>query len=751
MNFEQAKAGNYDYTPSARERADRAAAGGAGSGTIDPQALLQLLRDNVGKIGICILLALGAAALYLHVTRPIYTSGALLEIEQPARQGQNLTEVDTLDNLKTIELKLASRPVLLGVIRELHLVEDPVFTQPAAPGFLPDSDFGHWVAGAADSTLHFVKLDRGAPASAEKAPPSEDELARRLAGMVHVGVIRGSRLISLSVDAHTPQRAQQLTQAVIDEFFRQSRESRRRDSTSSREQLLAEAKRVGDEFRVSEEKLESYRDKYNAVSLQDRQNIVVERLRELNQQVSAVKNSRLTMEAEQAKMRQLADQDPDQLLSIHGIADLPEILDLRKQVTLQEAQVATLAQRYGPLHPTMIQGKSQLEELRGSLRAALRKACDRLVQSYESTKATEVALEASLAEQEKAALELDRIAIPYHALERDAQANSNAYQKILQELKQSDVNHGLVSENDVDGIDIRVVEPPPVPVRSTHPRPRLLLALSLAVGLFFGCGLALASRAMDNSLSSVDEAESFCGLPVLTAVPRSRHRRLKSPPLVLRDPASPQAEAFRSLRTSLSLGEAENGAERRCILFTSAVPAEGKSFCSLNCAAAFAQQGLRTLLIDGDLRRPSLQWLFDDPNEKPGLSDCLRNPERFADAAQRTPVDNLFRLGDWKHQAGCAELLGKGGMGEVIRRALAAYDRVVIDSAPLLAVSDTLYIARDVPTIVVVAHAGRTPRRLVRRALRMLEEVGRQRAAGIVLNKVSTRGAGDHYYYYYNS
>ncbi len=759
MNFDQAKPGGYDYAASARE--ERHAASGAGSGTIDPQAIVHLFRDNIGKIGVCILLALGAAALYLHVTRPIYTSNALLEIEQPARQGQNLTEVDTLDNLKTIELKLASRPVLLGVIRELHLAEDPAFTQPAAPGFLPDSDFGRWVGGVADSALHFVKLDHGkaepaasaAPASAG-APavvtPSEDELARRLTGMVHVNVIRGSRMISVSVDAHTPQRAQQLTQAVIDEFFRQSREGRRRDSASSREQLLAEAKRVGEDFRVSEEKLEGYRDKYNAVSLQDRQNIVVERLRELNQQVAAAKNTRMSMEAEQARVKDFAQRDPDQLLTIHAIADLPEILDLRKQVTQQEAQVATLAQRYGPLHPTMIQGKSQLQELRDSLHTALRKASDRLAQSYEATKATEAALEASLAEQEKAALELDRIAIPYHALERDAQANSDAYQKILQELKQSDVSHGLISENDVDGIDIRVVEPPPVPVRSTHPRPRLLLALSLAVGLFFGCGLALATRAMDNSLASVDEAESFSGLPVLTAVPRSRHRRLKSPPLVLREPASAQAEAFRSLRTSLTLADAEGGL-RRCILFTSAVPAEGKSFCSLNCAAAFAQQGLRTLLIDGDLRRPSLQWLFDDPNEKPGLSDCLRDPERFSEAVQRTPVDNLFRLGDWKHQPGCAELLAKGGMGEIIRRALAAYDRVVIDSAPLLAVSDSLYIARDVPTIVVVAHAGRTPRRMVRRALRLLEEVGRQRATGIVLNKVSSRGAGDHYYYYYNS
>lgn len=737
MNIEQAKSG-CGYT---REREH------PGAGTVDPKELVHLLRNNLGKMAFCTVVAVGIAVLYLHVTRPVYTSTALLEVGQAAPQSQNLTEVDTLDNLKTIELKLASRPVLLGVARENHLADDPAFAAPTAPGFLPDSDFGRWLAAAAGDFLRLIHADRliAAPAPAS-GRLSESEQAKRLASMVSANVVRGSRLISLSVEAHRPEQAQQLAQAVIDEFFRQSREGRHRDSVSAREQLLAEAKRVGEEFKASEEKLEVYRDKYNAVSLQERQNIVVDRLRELNQQVAAAKNTRMGMEAEQATVRTLADTDPDQLLSIHAIADLPEILDLRKQLALQESQMATLAQRFGPLHPTMIQGKSQLDELHALLRAALRKACDRLVQSYESVKATEAALEASLSEQEKAALELDRIAIPYHALERDAQANAGAYQKVLDELKQSDVTHGLVSENDVNGIDIRVVEPPPVPVRSTRPRPKLLLGLATAVGLFLGCGLTLVSRALDNSISSVDEAESFCGLPVLASVPRSRHHRLNAQPLVLRYPASAQAEAFRSLRTSLSLRDRDE--ERRCILFTSAVPGEGKSFCSLNCAAAFAQQGRRTLLIDGDLRRPSLQWLFDDPNEKPGLSECLRDPALFAAAVQRTPVENLFRLGDWKHQPGCAELLGKGGMREIIRRGLEDYDRVVIDSAPLMAVSDTLHIAQDVPTICLVARAGRTPRRLVRRALRLLEEFGKRRATGLVLNKVNSRASADYYYYY---
>ncbi|MDE3084328.1 MAG: CpsD/CapB family tyrosine-protein kinase, partial [Verrucomicrobiota bacterium] len=217
---------------------------------------------------------------------------------------------------------------------------------------------------------------------------------------------------------------------------------------------------------------------------------------------------------------------------------------------------------------------------------------------------------------------------------------------------------------------------------------------------------------------------------------------------VIKYPASAQAEAFRSLRTSLSLLPEEE--DRRFILFTSASPDEGKSYCSLNTAAAFAQQGLPTLLIDGDLRRPSLQRLLVGWNENPGLTDCLKNPELFQQAVQSTPIDNLFCLGDRKGRPGNSELLGRSGLHEILQRSQANFERVVIDTAPLLAVSDTLYIAKNVSTICLVVSAGRTPRRMVRRAVKLLEEVAKRVPAGVILNKAS-RAAADSHYYYYNA
>ena len=726
----------------------------SGAGTVDLWEMIHLFRNNLGKIFFCMLLAVGAVVVYLRHVHPVYASTVVLEVAPDTDQNPASPppDLDSSDILRTIELKIASQSVILKVIKNNDLADNPNFTRTPAEGTFMDPEFVQWLRESAFDFLRLIRADRFVDISRLKtAPPkpgrsfSDAELVQKFMAKTSVNLVRGSRLISVTVEDLDPKNAQHLAQAVTDEFFQESLDEQGKDTASAHELLLAEAKRISGELRASEEKLAAYRDKYNAVSLQEQQNIVVERLRDLNQQVTAAQNTRLALEPDEEQVRALADANPEQLLSIRNIAGQPEVSDLRKQIALQDAQVATLAKRYGPLHPTMIEARSQLDELRSALHASIRKAGNLIVRSYESAKATETAMAAALAEQEKASLELDRIAIPYHTLEREVQANNSVYQKVLENLKQTDVSHRTASANDIDGVNIRVIAQPLVPMQPVRPRAKLLLALSAVAGLFLGCGSALFSRALDNTVSSIDHAESFLGLPVLTTVKRSRQQRLKGKPAVLKYPASSQAEAFRSLRTSLSLLPNED--ERKFILFTSAVPGEGKSYCSLNTAAAFAHQGFQTLLIDGDFRRPGLQRLLVDWNEKPGLTDCLKQPDLFPAAVQQTSIQNLYCLGDRKCQPGGAELVGKDGLNDILRRARENFDRVIIDTAPLMAVSDTLYIAKNVPTVCLVIYAGNTPRRLIRRALKLLDEVAQRTATGVVLNKVDRRQSASHYYY----
>jgi len=727
----------------------------SGAGTVDLWEMIHLFRNNFGRIFLCVLLAVGAVAVYLNHVHPVYASTVMLEVAPNVDPDSPNPppDLDSSDILKTIELKIASQSVILKVIQDNHLADDPNFTQAQAAGTFLDPEFVQWLGQSAADFLKLIRADRFIDISSLKAAPpqpgrsfSDAELVQKFMAKTSVNLVRGSRLISVTVEDGDPSNAQHLAQAVTDEFFQESLDERGKDTASAHELLLAEAKRISAELKASEEKLAAYRDKYNAVSLQEQQNIVVERLRDLNQQVTTAQNTRLALEPDMDQVHRLADADPEQLLSIRSIAGQPEVSDLRKQIAMQEAQVATLAQRYGPLHPNIIQARSQLDELHSALHASIRKAGNLIIRSYESAQATETAMASALAKQEKASLELDRIAIPYHTLEREVQANNSVYQKVLENLKQTDVSHRTASANDIDGVNIRVIAQPLVPMQPVRPRAKLLLGLSAAVGLFLGCGSALVSRALDNTVSSVDHAESFLGLPVLATVTRSRQSRFGGKPTVLKHPASAQAEAFRSLRTSLSL--LPNDDEQKFILFTSAVPGEGKSYCSLNTAAAFAQQGLQTLLIDGDLRRPGLQRLLVGWNEKPGLTDCLKEPGLFPAAVQPTSIQNLYCLGDRKCRPGGAKLVGKDGLHDILQRAQKNFDRVIIDTAPLMAVSDTLYIAKNVPTVCLVIYAGNTPRRLVRRALKLLDDVAQRTATGVVLNKVDRRQSTSHYYYY---
>jgi len=210
-------------------------------------------------------------------------------------------------------------------------------------------------------------------------------------------------------------------------------------------------------------------------------------------------------------------------------------------------------------------------------------------------------------------------------------------------------------------------------------------------------------------------------------------------------PGDTDGEAFRLLRTTLALRE--NGGGARTILFTSACPGEGKTCCSINYAAALAQSGQRTLLIDGDLRRPKLRTAFERHGGKSSFIDCLGDPTRLGSAIDATGQKNLFLLGNPHGTARAAELLAGDNLRMVLEQCAELFDHIVIDTAPVAVVSDALCFARYVPTICLVVRAGHTPRRLVRRARTLITEVAGRPLAGVVLNQIRRDRAANYGYY----
>ena len=675
---------------------------------LDPWKLVHLLAAHLRLLVFCAAAGLLGALAYVVYRPPVYVSHAILEVTDDHGADLDFNKRDSADLnsaalLKTIEQTIASQAVLKHVVTTLKLGDDPYFAPPRPEGY------------------------------------TEAELLTLLRERIYVGLERGTRLIRVAVRDGDPLKSQRLTQAIIDGFFAQRTLTRREGVGSAHAFLLAEAKRLEQEVRAAEERLQSYQEQHRAVSLTDRHNIVIQRLGDLAQQHTAARAQRLSLESTEAHVRSVIDTRPDELINLREIAAQQDLIELRKQLNIQAAEVAKLGLRYRARHPSMIQAQRHLDQLQTSLRATLVNAGRAIIQAHQAAVENEKSVESELRKQQEQAIDLSRLAIAYRALEREAQSTDALYQQVLTRLKTAGLSQSLVA---IGGLDnpIQVVEQPMVPVRSAGVSGKLILMAGLLAGLGLGVVIVVLRRAFDPSLQSIDDAESYLGVPSLAVVPRSS---LRGADLVIHShPATIEAESFRSLRTSLSLLYPDE--TPKTVLFTSAVPGEGKSYCSANYAASIAQQGVRTLLIDADLRRPGQRArLASGGSRGPGLADCLRHPARFADAIQPTHMKNLFVVGDLRGSARNAEDLSGADFKTLLDLALTVFDRVVIDTAPLTAVGDTATMAPHVDAVCLVVHAGRTPRRLVRRACILL---GRQ-PTGLVLNQIKPGRAARYDYY----
>jgi len=310
-------------------------------------------------------------------------------------------------------------------------------------------------------------------------------------------------------------------------------------------------------------------------------------------------------------------------------------------------------------------------------------------------------------------------------------------------LKETDATKDAVQDA------IQVVSHPLRPERPVAPHKLRILLLSIFGGLTLGCGLAFLSRTLDRSFRTPDEAERRLGVPALADIPKAPKIESDDDCLVLvKQPGSAAAESFRSLRAALSLFPKD--AVCRTFLFTSALPSEGKSFCAINCAVAFAQQGLKTLLIDGDLRLPSIERVFFNEafDEAPikGLTEILTGEAALDEATQLTRIEKLSVLCTGYQVFQPAELLASEACGRLIQEATAKFDRVVINSAPIQAVSDTLLLAGHVQAVCLVI----SPHTSAETVFQAVQKLGlaRSKLIGFVFDRVSLRHDADYAYPY---
>ena len=773
--------------------------------TFDFRRYWHSFLERVWIVAICVLAGLFLALGYLARTPKLYQGHTVLEVEfqEPSfiSTDDSTTRMRSIflasqEALRTIEQNLTNQTLLSRVVRSEGLAQD------GGRALLGQSAVTDKSSSATERTEPSPAANKTQNAGGVTTfTPLEEGLGRAMVGMVKPAIRRGTRLIDLYVTHRDPAMAQRLAEAIGREYIRNSIERRASLSEEALRYLLEEEERLKGNLQKSEAAVAEYK-ATNPDALQlgggtaatgsqqgagagaggSRGGLVEDNLQDINSKMTGAKADQIRLEGELRQVDQIGN-NIDALLAIPSISSAPMVMDARRSVIQVEAGITTYALRYKDKHPKMMAAKAALAEAKQKLREAVLAQPPLLRSAIEQIKATEASLQGALQDQQGVAVNLNRTAIGYQQLARQAETDRALYESVLRQIKETNLT------KDVKANAVSVIEHSQFSNFPVSPRPTKTIMLGLLGGLAVGLALVFGADALDRSIKTVDQAETTLGLPVFAAVPETTDEgpvsRLKrrnkafgrsNYRVVVETPESPAAEAFRNLRAALSLLGPE--AERKVSLFTSAVPNEGKSFTSANYSLALAQQGYRVLLIDGDLRRPNMHKIFRFANPRnnseedstPGVTDCLVGEADVASAARRIPagefqlVDEgieltgkiltatggqLSVLAGGRRAPNPAEILAGPFFGRLITEAATIFDRVVIDSSPILAVSDTLLMTPHAQTVCIVIRAGKTPRPAVRRAITLLAKSG-IRPAGLVLNRLRrSRGVG--YYYYYAS
>jgi succinoglycan biosynthesis transport protein ExoP len=577
-----------------------------------------------------------------------------------------------------------------------------------------------------------VATDRS-PVSAESARLSA--LADRVQGGITVVPVRNSRLVDLRFRSADPEFATTVVNRHAAQYIEQSLEFRVEATTQTNAWLNSQLEAQRLLVEESERRLQEYKEQNNATSVDDKQNIVVQKLNALNDQVVQARIERMNREVQVNAIAELQARG-DSLESFPPGLARPVVPKRRAENVARESERARLGTQYGPAYPAMRDLASQIETANRDLALEIEKVVAGVRSEFQSARARELALQQSLDSQQRESLGLDRKMLDYAALEREAQSNRQLYQNLLTRSKET----GAAGE--YRGTSIQVIDRAEVPVAPVLPRTQRDLILAAFGGLLLAFGLAFGFEYFDSRIKLPEEIKTHLGLPFLGMIPAfPAGDGDGEAPLLQADAPAAFSEAIRAVRTAVLFSTAEEGS--RSVVVTSTGPHEGKTVVSSSLAITLAQAGQRTIVVDADMRRPRMHEALGRSQE-PGLSNVLVGEASLADATRATSVPNLTLLASGHTPPNPVELLCSPKYAELIAELKRRYDWVVIDAPPVMPVTDAAVVANNSSGVIFVVGAEMTPRQNAAAAVEQLRGAN-AKFIGAVLNRVNLQR---HSYYY---
>ena len=640
--------------------------------------------------------------IYLFKATKVYEATVRIQID---REGANPLQVRDVyamdareqDYLQTQYKNLQSRTLLLSVIQELKLDKDPRYE-------------------------------------------AEQDKVMALSEDIRIAPIRLSRLVDVKVSHSDPEKAVKIANTLADKFIERNQQQKIQSTFQAVQWLKTQVVDAKNKVTQSEENLFQYRKANNEVSLEEGENIVRQSLLQAQTDLGRVRSEAVQAQRGMAEVeRLLASGEP--IETIPSIAESSTVQRLRQEISLEEANLAALLKRYRDKWPSVQATRNRISALQQSLAVECEKQVNTLRNHASILKTKEAELLKLVQAEETKQLTLNQLRIAYDNLKREAENNKAIHSNVLVRLTETELMSRMASNN------MQIVDPATQPFKPIKPRVILTVLLGVVGGMGISLALAFFVSCLDDSIKSQEDIESYLRVPFLGYIPN-----IKTNSVVERDlqahlhPQSNAAEAFRTVRATVVL--THKAEKYRVLSITSTIPSEGKSLVASNIAIVHAQAGLKTLLVDADLRRPSVHKAYQ-LHSPVGLSAFLTKETDKLDAiVHSSEVPNLDIVCCGGLPNNPSEQIGSTRMLEFLERVKDKYDRIILDCPPVSAVSDPLIISAMSDGVVYVTKFNKIRREHGRKSVARIQNAGIH-ILGVVINDIDFEGKDSYYYSYY--
>ena len=716
---------------------------GEGASGFDINAFIRVLIVRRAVIIGTAALVIVLTAIVVFMLKPMYTATALVMLDQRKNNVEDVSAVlsglpsdaasvqDQVQILKSLEL--SNR-----VVNKLHLEQDPEFNPSGSAGvmsFLSYLNPFNWFPGNGNSDA----ASRGADAV-------HDKVVHNFLSRIDASPIGQSTAISISFESENAAKSASLANAVADAYVEDGLEAKFQATQKATQWLTERIAELSRQAQDADAAVQKYKAEHNITTTANGVSVVQQQTSDINAQLVLAKADLAEKEANYNSIAALArtGHAADSSLAVAS----PLISTLRSQETEIARQLADLSSKYLPGHPKILDLQAQKANIDAKIAEEVQRVVDSVRNEVSIASAHVSSLEASLKQLETQGAGQNQDQVQLTALQSNATSTRSMYEAFLGRLSQAQGQQGIQTP------DARVISAAEMPSVPSSPKKGLALEVAAPAGIILGLIIAFMLERMDAGFRTGAQVESLLGVPVLATVPEIRNLAQGSGAAdhVIDKPLSAFAEAIRGLQLGLSLSNVDT--PPKVVIVTSSVPSEGKTTLAVSLARMAARSGLKTVVVDCDLRRPSVTKAFGDVKPERGLIEALTGVDTIENCFVKDIKTGMLILPVVKTPASPADILNSQAFQHLITGLRSTFDLVVVDSAPMLPVNDTKLIARLADAVLFVVRWETTPREASVNALRALADV-RAAVSGIALTRADTEryryySYGYQNYYYYN-